>query len=143
MSELTAAMQAALDSVAARRRPSDAPPATGPGGTDVQLRDGEQRALPPVVSHRPEPATFAQSLRATSGPVAAAVWATIREAVVLVGLFWVCAILLAFVEVEGAVHVPGVGDATVITVALVAATVLRGILAAASRSGRALERTRR
>lgn len=80
-----------------------------------------------------------ETLRDQYGPVAVTILTTVREACLLLVLFWVSAIMLAFVEVEGAVTVPGVGDATVITVALVAATVLRAVFAAARRSGQALD----
>lgn len=145
MSELSAAMEAAVASVGAdrRRRASTATtarPASSPRWTDhdgvVHRRDED--ALPPIVSRR-EPQTFTAALRDQYGPVAVAVWTTLREAVLMVVLFWVCAILLAFVEVEGSVHVPGVGDAAVVSVAVFAATVLRAVLAAAGRAGEALE----
>lgn len=97
----------------------------------MQLR--EDTDLPPVVSHRGRSQTFTQVVREQFGPVVAAVWATVREAVILVGLFWVCAIVLAFAEVEGSIDVPGVGEATVITLALLAATVVRAVIAALSR----------
>lgn len=133
MSELTAAMRAAVDSVDGdRRRRPGTPldrnrPVTGP----VQLR--EDHDLPPVVSRRGRRETFSEVVRDQFGPVGLVVWTTIRESLILVGLFWVCAIMLAFGEVEGAITVPGVGEATVITVALVAATVLRAVIAALSR----------
>ena len=134
MSELTAAMHAAVDSVDTDRRrrpgtPSDRrEPAVGP----VQLR--EDHDLPPVAGRRAtRRETFADVVRDQFGTVGLAVWTAVRESVILVALFWVCAILLAFVEVEGAITVPGVGEATVITVALVAATVLRAVLAALAR----------
>lgn len=137
MSDLTAAMQAAVDSVDADRRRPDGTVAvarrTRAGG--VALR--EEYALPPITT-RQEPRTFRHALREQFGPAVVAVWTALREALAMVVLFWVCAILLAFVEVEGTVHVPGVGDATVITVAIVAAALLRGVLMAASRSGHAM-----
>lgn len=139
MSDLTAAMQAAVDSVDGdRRRRTGSGPHTAlhPAG-GVHLR--EEHSLPPVVGHRHEPTTFTETLRAQYGPLVATAWTALREAVLMVVLFWVSAILLAFVEVEGAVHVPGIGDATVVTVAVASAAVLRAVLAAASRSGQALE----
>lgn len=140
MSELTAAMQAALDSVdeRRRRRPDEPAEPRSPSG-GVQLRD--EHELPPIVRQR-GPQTFTETLRDQYGTLAMTVWITLREAFLMVVLFWVSAILLAFVEVEGAVTVPGVGEATVITVAVVAATILRAVLAAASRSGQALESRR-
>lgn len=145
MSELSAAMEAAVASVGAdrRRRASTATaarPASAPRWTDhggvVQRRDEDE--LPPIATRR-GPQTFGDALRDQYGPVAVAVWTTLREAVLMVVLFWVCAILLAFVEVEGSVHVPGIGDAAVVTVAVFAATILRAVLAAAGRAGEALE----
>ncbi len=142
MSELTAAMQAAVESVDGdRRRRTQAGPRTQLHPTGgVHLRD--EHELPPVVGRR-GPQTFTDALREQYGSVVATTWTTLREAVLMVTLFWVSAILLAFVEVEGAIHVPGVGDATVVSVAVAAATVLRAVLAAASRSGQALESSRR
>jgi hypothetical protein len=139
VSDLDAAMQAALDSVDAdRRRRPDRPDLYVVGSrAGVRLRDDDP--MPPVVGRRSQPATFTEALREQYGATVAAVWTGIREAALLLVLFWVAAILLAFVEVEGAITIPGVGDATVITVALVVATALRGVLAAARRSGEALE----
>ncbi len=138
MSELTAAMQAAVESVDGdRRRRSGSGPRTQLHPTGgVHLRD--EHELPPVVSHR-GPTTFTEALREQYGSLVATVWTTLREAALMVVLFWVSAILLAFVEVEGAIHLPGIGDATVVTVAVLCATVLRAVFAAASRSGQALE----
>lgn len=141
MSELNAAMQAAVASVDTdRRQPTDASARQGPA---PQARPGlvlvhDDQDLPPIVSRR-GPTTFTDTLREQYGPLAVSILTAVREAVLMVVLFWVSAILLAFVEVEGAVTIPGIGDATVITVALVAATVLRAVLAAANWSGRALE----
>lgn len=142
MSDLNAAMQAAVDSVDSdRRRRSASGPRTQLHPTGgVHLRD--EHELPPVVGHR-GPATFTDALREQYGPAVATAWTTLRETLLMVVLFWVSAILLAFVEVEGAVHLPGVGDATVVTVAVACATMLRAVLAAASRSGQALESSRR
>lgn len=142
MSELSAAMQAALDSVDERRRHRgpEATESRAPSSSGVQLRD--EHDLPPIVGQR-GPRTFTETLRDQYGALAVSVWITLREAVVMVVLFWICAILLAFIEVEGAVQVPGVGEATVITVSIVAATCLRGVLAAASRSEQALGSRRR
>lgn len=133
MSELTAAMRAAVDSVDTdrRRRPGTPADRRQPAVGPVQLR--EEHDLPPVISRRGSRETFSDVVRGQFGTVGVAIWTTLRETVILVGLFWVCAIGLAFVEVEGAVTVPGVGEATVITVALVAASVLRAVLAALSR----------
>lgn len=141
MSELTAAMQAALHSVdeQRRRRGDEATEPRAPSSNGVQLRD--EHELPPIVGRR-GPRTFTETLRDQYGALAVTVWVTLREAFLLVVLFWVCAILLAFVEVEGAIQVPGVGEATVITVSIVAAACLRAVLAAASRSGQALEARR-
>ncbi len=141
MSELNAAMRAAVESMDTdRRRPGDA---AARQGRPSQARHGlvlvrDDQDLPPIVSRR-GPTTFTDTLREQYGPVAVSILTALREALLLVVLFWVSAILLAFVEVEGAVAIPGVGDATVITVALVAATGLRAVLAAANWSGRALE----
>ena len=137
MSDLTAAMQAAVDSVDAdrRRHGGDVAVARRPQPSSVELR--EEFDLPPIRT-RSTPRTFRDALGEQFGPAAVTVWTALRETAAMVSLFWVCAILLAFVEVEGTVHVPGVGDATVITVAIVAASVLRAVLLAASRSGRAL-----
>lgn len=134
MSELTAAMRAAVDSVDTdrRRRPGTPADRRQPAVGPVQLR--EDHDLPPVVGRRAaHRESFAEVVRDQFGPVGLAVWTAVRESVILVGLFWVCAILLAFGEVEGAITVPGVGEATVITVALVAATVLRAVFAALAR----------
>lgn len=141
MSDLTAAMQAAVASVDTdRRRASEDPAAqrssASPRPDRVLVHDDHD--LPPIVSRR-APATFTGTLREQYGPIAVTILTTLREALLMVVLFWLCAILLAFVEVEGAVTIPGVGDATVISVALAAATVLRAVLAAARWSGRALE----
>ena len=142
MSELTAAMQAAVDSVDSdrRRRTASGPHSQLHPAGGVHLRD--EHDLPPVVARR-APATFTEALREQYGAAVATVWTTLREALLMIVLFWVSAILLAFVEVEGAVHLPGVGDATVVTVAVACATVLRAVLAAASRSGQALGSGRR
>lgn len=143
MSELNAAMQAAVASVdtdrrqrgdAHNRRHQPAPSSSRPAL--VLVRDDAD--LPPIVSRR-GPTTFTDVLREQYGSLVATLWHTMREAVLMVVLFWVSAIMLAFVEVEGAVSIPGVGDATVITVALVVATALRVVLAAASWSGEALQ----
>lgn len=137
MSDLTAAMQAAVDSIDVDRSARGGVAVhPGPSPRGVQLRD--EHSLPPIAPRR-GPRTFSETLRDQYGPIAVTAWTMLREAVAMVGLFWICAILLAFVEVEGVVYVPGVGEATVITVALVAATILRAVLAAASRSGQALE----
>ncbi len=141
MSELNAAMQAAVASVDTdRKRPTE--------DESKQRRTASHRAdlvlvrddhdLPPIARRR-APKTFTETLREQYGPVAVSILTTVREACLLLVLFWVSAILLAFVEVEGAVMIPGVGDTTVISVALVAATVLRAVLAAAKRSGQKLE----
>lgn len=138
MSELTAAMQAAVESVdrdRTRRATSGPRSQLHPVG-GVQLRD--QQELPPVVAHH-APATFTDALREQYGRGVATAWTALREAVVMLVLFWVCAILLAFLEVEGAVHVPGIGDAAVVSVAVAGAAALRAVLAAAARSGRALD----
>ena len=138
VTDLTAAMQAAVDSVdgtRSRRAASGPRSQLHPVG-GVQLRD--QHDLPPVATNR-NAQTFAEALREQYGVGVALAWTAVREAVVMVSLFWVCAIMLAFAEVEGAVHVPVVGDAAVVTVAVAAATVLRAVLAAASRSGQQLE----
>lgn len=141
MSELNAAMQAAVASVDTERRRPDRDASTPrqsqphrPGL--VLVRDDQD--LPPIVSRR-APTTFTDTLREQYGPIAVSILTTLREASLLLLLFWVSAILLAFVEVEGAVTIPGVGDATVISVALVAATGLRAVLAAARHSGQAME----
>lgn len=141
MSELNAAMQAAVASVdTERKRPrvDTTPQRRAPShrGDLVLVRDDHD--LPPIV-RRHAPKTFTETLREQYGPVAVSILTTVREAVLLLLLFWVSAILLAFVEVEGAVTLPGVGDTTVISVALVAATVLRAVFAAAKRSGQKLE----
>ena len=138
MSELTAAMQAAVDSVDDRhRRRSQSGPRTQLHPTGgVHLRD--EHELPPVVGRR-GPQTFTEVLREQYGPVAATAWTALREAVLMVTLFWTSAILLAFVEVEGAIHVPGVGDATVVTVSVAVAAALRAVLAAAGRAGTSAE----
>lgn len=140
MSELNAAMEAAVASVDTdRRRPAEDTPRQRPAPRRsdlVLVRDDQD--LPPIVSRR-APKTFTDTLREQYGPVAVSILTTVREASLLLLLFWVSAILLAFVEVEGAVTIPGVGDATVISVAVVAATVLRAVLAAARRSGQKLE----
>lgn len=141
MSDLNAAMQAALESVDDQRARR--------GGTAVLEREPaagvrllDEHDLPPIVGRR-GPQTFTEALQEQYGTGVATVWTALRESVLMVVLFWVCAILLAFVEVEGAVHVPGIGEATVITVAVIAATVLRAVLAAASASGEALESRQR
>lgn len=141
MSELNAAMEAAVASVDTERRrparPADTQRQAARQRTDLVLVRDDQD-LPPIV-RRHAPKTFTETLRDQYGPVAVTILTTVREACLLLVLFWVSAIMLAFVEVEGAVTIPGVGDATVITVALVAATVLRAVFAAARRSGQALD----
>lgn len=140
MSELNAAMEAAVASVdTQRRRPTEDPPRQRQAHRRsdlVLVRDDQD--LPPIVRRR-TPKTFTDTVREQYGAVAVSILTTVREASLLLLLFWVSAILLAFVEVEGAVTIPGVGDATVISVAVVAATVLRAVLAAARRSGQKLE----
>lgn len=147
MSELNAAMEAAVASVDAERRrrpaaePTDAPRRAPQQRPDLVLVRDDQD-LPPIV-RRHAPKTFTETLRDQYGPVAVTILTTVREAALLLVLFWVSAIVLAFVEVEGAVTIPGVGDATVISVALLAATVLRAVFAAARRSGQPRDARRR
>jgi hypothetical protein len=136
VSELTAAMQAALDSVDDDRHRRRDTPQSRPGGTTgVRLREDD--ALPPVTAYRREPQSLASALRDTYGPVVASVWTTVREGLLLLVLFWVSALLLAFLGVDGSIDVPGVGEAAVITVSLVTAVALRGVFAAAVRASRA------
>lgn len=141
MSDLTEAMRAAVDSVDAERHPRSGPGEVRAHRTSVTLRD--ESDLPPV-RHRPaaEPQTITAIVREQFGTAAAIAFTAVREALVMVVLFWVVALLLAFAEVEGRVPVPGVGEATVITAALLGATVLRAVLVAVGRAA-TIERRRR
>lgn len=132
MSELTAAMQAAVQSVDAGQRPhrptAEGARAAGPGG--VALRD-DDRGLPPVASRRAGPTTFGDALRDAFGPVAAAAWVGVREVFVLAVAFWVAAILVTF----------AVAEAATLTTVLVATAVLRLLLLGATRAGRLVDAT--
>lgn len=132
MSELTAAMQAALQSVdngqRTRRPTGESAPtrSTGPGG--VALRDDE-RGLPPVARRREGPTTFGHAVRDAFGPLAAAAWVGVRELFLLVVTFWVAAILVTF----------AVAEAATLGAVLVATAGLRLLLLGATRAGRLAE----
>lgn len=133
MSDLSQALQAALESV------------DGRGGGDVTPNDAgvhvlgtQEHLLPPIVS-RPAVGTVAATLREQYGPGIAAAWTALRESAALGVLFWVSAVLLTFVEVGGQVLLPGIGDATVTTAALLGALVLRAAFLAASVSSQLIE----
>lgn len=134
MSDLSAALQAAVSSVEEdrRRRAAGGVPRARPVASGVILLD--DHALPPVLNRSRQRETFIEAVGREFGPVAAAALTGLKEAGIILGLFWVAAIMLAFVEVEGSVHIPGIGDATVISLALVVAVVLRAVLAAVSRA---------
>lgn len=127
MSELTAAMKAAVDSLDTDTPPRRAPSTTRPTASSgrVALRHDED-ALP-TIARQAGPSTFGAALRETFGPVAAAAWVGVREGFLLVVTFWVAAILIAFAVPELAT-LPTVLTATVI---------LRLVLLLASWSGQA------
>lgn len=122
MSDLTTAMQAAVESVDARRRPqSGLHPRPTSSGVDVL----QEHDLPPIrAASRDE--SFSRALAREYGPGVHAAWILLREGLMFVVLFWTAAILAAFVVAEQAT----VG--VVLTITLV----LRGALALARASGR-------
>lgn len=129
MSELTAAMKAAVESLDGDDRPHRAPPAPRDRGPSrgVALRHDEDH-LPPIAWRR-GPSTFGEALRETFGPVAAAAWMGVREGFLLIVTFWVAAILVAFAA----------GEHATLPVVLTATATMRLLLLAAAGTNRAVE----
>lgn len=127
MSDLTTAMQAAVESVDARRRPQSVfEPRPTSSGVDVL----QEHDLPPIRAVSRDQ-SFSQTLAREYGPGIHAAWIVLREGLVFVVLFWTAAILAAFVVAEQAT----VGVVLAITL------VLRGALALARASGRWMDLT--
>lgn len=120
MTDLTAAMQAAVESMDSDRGRRDTLT-----GERVRATSGVTLVLDehdlPAIRSAPRPPSFAATVRREYGPVAAAAWVSLREGLIFVALFWVAAILMAFVMAE---------QATAPMVLMVAVT-LRGLLALA------------
>lgn len=134
MTDLTAAMQAAVDSVDGESRPrTTARPQGARAGTEggVALRR-DDHTLPPISSVR-RSTNFVDVLRETFGPTVAVAWATLREGFLLIVAFWVAAILISFVLAEQAT----------LPVVFTAAVALRLVLLAATWTGQAVEATSR
>lgn len=129
MSELTAALQAAVQSVDGDRHrdriPSESPDHR-PTRSVAMRRDED--ALPPIAGRR-DPSTFGGAVRESFGPGVAAVWTGVREAFLLVVTFWVAAILVAFAAAEQAT----------LPVVLAATGALRLVLLAAGWTSRTVE----
>ena len=100
MSDLTAAMQAAVESVDEQRTRRTSPGSSRTDG-DRRVAVRQDTALPPVGSHR-EPSTFSGVVRQTLGPVAAAAWLAVRELFALAVTFWVAALVVTFAAPEQA-----------------------------------------
>lgn len=127
MSELTTAMQAAVESVdARRRRPSVFDPRPTSSGVDVL----QEHDLPPIRAASRDQ-SFSQTLAQEYGRGVHAAWVLLREGLVFVVLFWTAAILAAFV----------VADQATVGVVLTITLVLRGALALARASGRWVDLT--
>lgn len=132
MTDLTAAMQAAVESVDVEPRPrttSRPRPRGAWAGAEggVALRQADH-GLPPISSVR-RSSTFGNVLRETFGPTVAVAWTTLREGFLLIVAFWVAAILIGFVLAEQ----------TTLPVVLMAAVALRLALLAATWTGQAVE----
>lgn len=164
MSELSEAMQAAVESVDDRRgkiddrrgkiddrRGKDESASTSTdswqpwdpnahGDQGVVLRD--TLSLPPIM-HRPmQAATVAEILRTEfeAGSFIARVYSFLREVLYVLVLFWVCAILLGFTEDKGIVYLPGGVEVTVAMAAFFAALGLRATLLGGAALNGVLER---
>jgi len=104
VSDLVAAMQAAVDSVDSRPRGSENKgtgnkgsgnkPRTDRDGVKVHVLDEHDL---PAVTRRSADTSFARALSATFGPVAAWTWLVLREAFLFIALFWTVALLMAAV----------------------------------------------
>lgn len=122
MSDLTTAMQAAVESVDARRRPQSVfEPRPRASGVDVL----PEHDLPPIRAASRD-RSFSQTLAQEYGSGVHAAWILVREGLVFVVLFWTAAILAAFVVAEQAT----------VGVVLAVTLVLRGALALARASSR-------
>lgn len=100
MSDLTAAMQAAVESVDDQRTRRPSPDTNGTTG-DRHVAVRQDPNLPPIARRR-EPSTFAGVVRQTLGPVAAAAWMGIRELFALAVTFWVAALVVTFAAPDAA-----------------------------------------
>jgi hypothetical protein len=94
VSDLVAAMQAAVESVDARPRSSTNRPRSDADAVKVRVLD--EHDLPPVTPNR-RTTSFAGTLSATFGPVAGWTWLVLREAFLFIALFWTVALLMAAV----------------------------------------------
>ena len=100
VSDLTAAMQAAVESIDEQRtRRASSGSSRTHGDPRVAVR--QDTHLPPVTGRR-KPSTFGGAVRQTFGPAAAATWTAIRELFALAVTFWVAAIVVTFAAPEQA-----------------------------------------
>jgi hypothetical protein len=110
VTDLVAAMKAAVDSVDARPRASANRPR--PDRDSVKVRVLDEHDLPPVSPKRGT-TTFAGTLSATFGPAAAWTWLALHEVFLFIALFWTVALVMAAVA-PGLATLAGVVTSTVI-----------------------------
>ena len=130
MSDLTAAMQAAVESVD-EHRPRRTSPDTRRTNGDRHVALRQDTHLPPVASRR-EPSTFSGVVRQTFGAGAAAAWMAVREMFALAVTFWVAALVVTFAAPDQATLAVVITTTGVLRVLFLAAT--WGSQAAASES---------
>lgn len=97
VSDLTAAMQAAVDD----QRTRHVSPGTSRPRGERHVAVHRDMHLPPVAG-RQQPSTFGGVIRETFGPAAATAWMAVREVFALSVTFWVAAIVVTFAAPEQA-----------------------------------------